>query len=280
MYNVGIIGNGFVGKATSLLSCEKINLLIYDINPLLCNPLGTTITDLLICNVIFICVPTPMKSDGSCYIDILRSVLNNLHELSYIGYIICRSTVPVGTCDELNCYFMPEFLTEVNYINDFINNPQWIIGVNNSSSETFQKTITNIIQTAYDCNVIKSNDIIFVNNKEAEMIKLFRNCYLATKVSFCNEISDFCKVKGINYDIMSSIACSDSRIGLSHSKVPGPDGKHGFGGTCFPKDTASLLYQMKQIKLPSPIINSVVTRNNTIDRPENDWNENKGRAVI
>ena len=111
------------------------------------------------------------------------------------------------------------------------------------------------------------------------MIKMFKNCFLATKVSFCNEMYEYCQLKGINYENVRNIVTKDERIGESHTIVPGPDNKKGFGGTCFPKDINSLKYEMEKINMKPYIINSVINRNN-IDRPEKDWNENKGRSVL
>ena len=124
---IGIIGNGFVGKATYQLQCKDIEVMAYDIDPNLCIPRGTTLVDLMECDIIFISVPTPMNKDGSCYVNIVKEVVRNLHD--YSKYIIVRSTVPVGTCDELGCHFMPEFLTEKNYMDDFINNKDWVFGL-------------------------------------------------------------------------------------------------------------------------------------------------------
>ena len=119
-----------------------------------------------------------------------------------------------------------------------------------------------------------------MTNKEAEMIKMFKNCFLATKVSFCNEMSLFCEHKGINYENVRRLAANDDRILHSHTTVPGPDGKRGFGGTCFPKDTSSLRYEIKQSGLEPYIMNAIIERNEKVDRPEKDWNGNKGRAVV
>jgi len=72
----------------------------------------------------------------------------------------------------------------------------------------------------------------------------------------------------------------DDRIGSSHSSVPGHDGKKGFGGTCFPKDMNSLCYEMQKSGMKPYILEAALTRNVVVDRPEKDWNENKGRAVV
>ena len=117
-------------------------------------------------------------------------------------------------------------------------------------------------------------------NKEAELVKMFRNCFLATKVSFCNEIYEFCQNKDICYENVRKIATNDDRILPSHTRVPGPDGKKGYGGTCFPKDTNSFKYEMEKVGVKPYILNAVIERNETIDRPQKDWNENKGRSVI
>ena len=127
---------------------------------------------------------------------------------------------------------------------------------------------------------ITSENIHFVTNSEAELVKLYRNNFLALKVSFSNEIAEFCQKLNIKYENVRKIAVLDNRIHESHTNVPGHDGKKGFGGTCFPKDTKSLLFEMKRINMESYVVNAMITRNEKIDRPENDWNENKGRAVI
>jgi|TARA_Y100000816_G_scaffold284442_1_gene262618 UDPglucose 6-dehydrogenase len=275
---IGIIGFGFVGKATSILKNETIRLKVYDKDPSLCSPTGTTIKDLLDCKVIFISVPTPMNRDGSCCLTIVEGVVEELQDLHYSGYCVIRSTLPVGTSDTLKCNFMPEFLTEKDYSNDFRTNPLWIFGEKEVDLE-FRRLMQLLFSGAKAHGKIESDALHFMKNKEAEMVKLFRNCFLATKVSFCNEIHEFCEKKDIDYDAVRSIACSDSRITPSHSMVPGHDGKFGFGGTCFPKDTASLRYQMEMIGQTSYLVKAAVDRNSTVDRPEEDWKSNKGRAV-
>jgi len=280
---IGIIGNGFVGKATGQLECSDINILRYDINPDLCKPVGIKLKDLLVCEVIFISVPTPMNTDGSCYMKIVNSVVNDLNNINYSNFIVLRSTVPVGTCDNLNCYFMPEFLTEKNFINDFINNKNWIFGLlekNKEKDEHFKKTITQLFDLAFNNKKITYNNLHFITNKEAELSKLFRNCFLSTKISFCNEIYEYCSILGINYNNVRDFSAIDERINFSHTNVPGHDGKKGFGGTCFPKDTSNLKYEMQKVGMKPYIMEAIINRNEIVDRPEKDWNTNKGRSVI
>ena len=284
MLHIGIVGNGFVGKATRQLQSSQVQLLVYDIDPKQCSSPGLTFEELASCHLIFICVPTPMDSNGKCYLDIVESVVNKLNVVINKDHtsIVIRSTVLPGTCDRLGCYFMPEFLTEKNYVNDFMECSDWIFGLvgDSKKDEYFKENISKLFQSAYEEQKIKYNNLHFCMNKEAEMSKYFRNCYLATKVSFCNEMEEFCRMKNINYENVRELATKDKRIGSSHTAVPGHDGKRGFGGTCFPKDTSALLYEMNEVGMKSYVVSSIVSRNVEVDRVERDWNENKGRCVI
>ena len=282
---IGIIGNGFVGKATCILKNHRHDVIIYDINPKLCNPIATTFEDIINTDLIMICVPTPMNKDGSCHLEILKSVVNDIKSKVSLDekVVIIRSTGPVGTSKELNCYFMPEFLTEKNYENDFINREEWLFGLKKDKHEQngiFKNYIYNLISSNYYSGNIKHKKIKYVNTCEAEMIKLFRNNFLAVKVSFCNEMEEFCRRKHIDYENVIDIATNDIRIGDSHSSVPGHDGKRGFGGTCFPKDIHNLKAEMDKINMDSYIIKSAIERNEKVDRVEKDWEENKGRSIV
>ena len=278
---VGIIGNGFVGKATFQLKCKDIDILAYDINPESCVPKGLVLEDMNQCELVFISVPTPMSKNGSCHVNIIESVLRDLASIDYKGFIVLRSTVPVGTCDKLNCYFMPEFLTEKNFIDDFINNKDWMFGLlGKPEDEQMKEKITSLFSLAHANDRIKYNNLHFITNKEAEMIKMFKNCYLATKVSFCNEIYQFCEEKQVNYEVVRALSTADERILSSHTRVPGHDGQKGFGGTCFPKDTSSLRYEMQQANMTPYILNAIIERNELVDRPQKDWLLDKGRAAV
>jgi len=277
-----IIGNGFVGQATKILKTSKSKMLVYDIDPNKCEPENTTLEDLKNTDIIFVSVPTPMGKDGRNHLGIVKSVIADLKNTidTRKTHIVIRSTVLPGTSDELDCYFMPEFLTEKNWENDFRNCDNWIFGLKRGDNDDFKYKITKIIENAFDEKNIKYNKITFVKNSEGEMIKYFRNTFLALKVSFCNEIYDYCVEKNINYDIVQSVAKLDKRIGLTHCQVPGHDGKRGYGGTCFPKDTTALLKDFEDSNVHSFILRGAVERNEKIDRPEKDWTSDIGRAVI
>ena len=125
MFNIGIIGNGFVGKATNLLLSENINSFIYDKEAELCEPKNLRFEDLNQCHIIFICVPTPMNKDGSIHLDIVKSVVKEIKlKLKKDIFIVIRSTVLPGTSLNLGTFFMPEFLTEkiLNQILEIVGN--------------------------------------------------------------------------------------------------------------------------------------------------------------
>ena len=96
-----------------LFFLPNCDVMIYDVNPEFCKPTNIKVSDLQKCDLVFVSVPTPMNKDGSCHTDIVKSVVKQLQNEN-IKNIIVRSTVPVGFCNENNCFFMPEFITEKN----------------------------------------------------------------------------------------------------------------------------------------------------------------------
>lgn len=289
-FKIGVVGNGYVGKATQLFACDDIECLVYDKEAEKCIPAGITPQDLKGCDFIFVCVPTPMKPNGSCDLSIVKSAIKDLTKAGVRkNKIILRSTVPVGTCEKLKVNFMPEFLTEKNWQSDFYNNNLWVFGMDNMNDVTqtgkvmnFNKNINlfrGLLEKARKAGKIKDEAVTFISTKNAETIKYGRNSFLATKVSFFNEIQEFCINNELNYEIVRKLICADTRIGDSHSQVPGPDKKRGYGGTCFPKDVSSMLHQMKKSKVQTMVLKNVQNRNEKVDRPEKDWHGDKGRAV-
>lgn len=273
-YKIGVIGYGFVGRATAQFACEDIEVLIYDIDPK--KSTVNSISDLAHCNVIFVCLPTPMKKNGSADISIVKKAVLAVKQFCPKAECVIRSTVPVGLSKSLDCCFMPEFLTEKNWESDFFNCENWIFGKDRESSFDFE----DFILVAWKNKRIYSCSNKIINSNEAEMIKYIRNTFLTVKVSYLNEIYRFCEKSGLDYSKISKIACSDPRIGLSHINVPGLDGKFGFGGTCFPKDLNSLIFQMEDLELEPYILKAANDRNLKVDRKEKDWENLKGRAVV
>jgi UDPglucose 6-dehydrogenase len=207
-----------------------------------------------------------MKLDGSCDVSIVDSVCRELKKHITSDKIIVRSTVPVGTCRYLGVNHMPEFLTESNWEEDFRNprDEYRYIGLR-ENYYPLQRKINDFFYIASQAKVIAPCTICYCTTEESELIKYTRNAFLATKVSFFNEIEEYCAKMGIDYKMVRACAVRDERIGDSHTKVPGSDGKRGFGGSCFRKDVASLLEQLESTGMESHIIKATITRNNKID---------------
>ena len=262
MMQIGIVGNGYVGKATALLRSDDIKVFIYDKDPEKCSPLSLRLKEIACCSFIFICVPTPRNDDGSCDVDAVESVIGELESYGApLENIVVRSTVPVGTCRRLGVSHMPEFLTEKNWEEDFKNVQYRLVGTN-STSYSLQEKINKLLHLG------EGKMACFCTTEESELVKYVRNTFLATKVSFFNEIEEYCSKMDIDYEMVSACVAMDERIGESHTKVPGPDGKRGFGGSCFGKDTESFLNQLVNSGVESYIIEAAIARNKQVDRPE------------
>jgi len=284
MLHIGIVGYGFVGKATHLLQNPETSVSIYDIAPDLCVPSGTTLKDIdSLCDLVFLCLPTPLHHDGSCNTSILEKILHQMQN----SYIVIRSTVPVGFCREHNCFFMPEFLTEKGWRKDFKENPLWVFGtLHGSDEETCERNtlfcdrVQRLLQSAHTYGSIDTSSFMFLTSTEAEMVKLVKNVFLSVKVSFFNEIYDLCTKYTIDYNSIITAVKADDRIGRSHMQVPGHDTRRGYGGTCFPKDANNLFSVFQENGLSSKVIEASLDRNEYTDRREKDWLGDRGRTFI
>ena len=121
--------------------------------------------------------------------------------------------------------------------------------------------------------------IIKTDSTHAEMVKYLTNSFLATKVSFANEIYQICDKLNIDYDKVVEYATLDDRLGKSHWNVPGPDGDFGFGGHCLPKDLSALIYLAMNLHTETNVLNAVEETNDVV-RKNRDWENMKGRAVV
>ena len=276
---IGIVGQGYVGTAIKVGFEPHYELETYDKfdeDKSTCD-----LTELVeTCEVIFVCVPTPMNKDGSCHTDIVESVVKEIDEWVSRYHkdikptVVIKSTVPPGTTDRLHkkykgvdVIFNPEFLTEMNFLEDFKNQTRIILGGTRKG--------TNKLRQIYS-KVFPSATIVKTGSKTAEMVKYFVNSFLATKVSFANEMKIICDTIGIDYDKVVEYATYDERLGKSHWAVPGPDGDYGFGGHCLPKDVSAIV---SENEFDSELLETVLSVNDKV-RKNRDWEEMKGRAVI
>ena len=276
---IGIVGQGYVGTAVREVFSKYYETNTFDLNG---NCTCKTLHELVdISDIIFVCVPTPMKKDGSCDISIVESVVKDINETvncNQDGKIVAiKSTIPPGTtndlnkeCDNITVIFNPEFLTEANFIDDFKNQNRIIIGGQRPASTRLRQVYSLVFP---DATIVKTG------SKTAEMVKYMTNTFLATKVSFANEMFQICDMLNIDYDKVVEYATYDERLGKSHWAVPGPDGHYGFGGSCFPKDINALIKVAEKWDIPSNVLCSVWDTNLDV-RPEEDWKELKGRAVV
>jgi UDPglucose 6-dehydrogenase len=126
--------------------------------------------------------------------------------------------------------------------------------------------------------VFQEVTIVKTGSNTAETVKYFTNCFLATKVSFANEMKQICDEVNVDYDKVVEYGLYDKRIGRTHLSTPGPDGKKGFGGSCFPKDLNALIHVAKDNGVKPTVLQAVWEKNLEV-RPEKDWEKLKGRAV-
>lgn len=281
---IGVIGQGFVGSAVREGMQHAFNVETLDIDPAKPSTVENT-SELVdrVDDVIFVCLPTPMKTNGRCDTRIVETAISDINDankrLNKNIIAVIKSTIEPGTTDRLNnrysnitIIFNPEFLTEANSFNDFKNQNRIIVGGPRPASTK--------VKTMYR-RAFPKVPIIKTGARVAETVKYFINCFLATKVSFANEMKQVCDKIDVDFDKVVEYALYDDRIGNSHLSVPGPDGNHGFGGHCFPKDLNAIMYIAKDFGIDPKVLSGVWEKNNEV-RPQaaRDWEMMIGRAVI
>ena len=281
MHKIGIVGQGYVGSAVKIVFKKHYDVETYDLDTDKCSV--DYLEDLVeLSNIIFVCVPTPMKKDGSCDTSIVETIVKDINDMvvsrNVLGrVVVIKSTIPPGTterlsveCKNISVIFNPEFLTEANYLEDFKNQNRIILGG--------ERPGTTKVKQVYS-KVLPKTKVIKTGSKHAEMVKYMTNTFLATKVSFANEMFQICNKLNIDYDKVVEYSTLDDRLGKSHWSVPGPDGHYGFGGSCFPKDINALIHLAGKLELCTEVLMGAWNTNLRV-RPEEDWKELKGRAVV
>ena len=277
MKKISIIGSGYVGLVsgaglsefgnhvtcvdidkTKIANLKKLKIPIYEpgldslirknMNKGLLNFSSNISKSIKDSEIIFIAVGTPQSNDGSADIRYVESVAKTIAENLNDFKIICtKSTVPIGTGKKIkklikkysnSCNFdyvsNPEFLREGAAIDDFLHPDRIIIGCENLNA-------VNAMKEVYRPLHLNEKPIIFTNIETAEMIKYASNSFLATKISFINEIANLCEKVGADVHHVSKAMGLDGRIS-SKFLHPGP----GYGGSCFPKDTEALAFLGKK----------------------------------
>jgi UDPglucose 6-dehydrogenase len=258
MTKIGIIGAGFVGGAvlnaySDGFVLDTVKIIIVDVDT---KKSTGTYADLQDCDAVFVCVPSPSKANGECDTSILNSVLYLLKDFKNV--IISKTTATPQFYEKLqevypNLVHVPEFLTAANAKADYLKEEHVIIG---GRIAAYRNEAERIIRLAQP---IKTTEHCSIG--EAAFIKYTINCYLATKVVFMNEMSDLAIAHGYRWESIRLGINEDSRIGLSHMQVPGPDGYYGFGGACFPKDTTAWIKYADKLGVQLNILKTAVKKN-------------------
>jgi UDPglucose 6-dehydrogenase len=218
--------------------------------------------------LIFLCLPTPQGGDGSADLQYVLKVADDIGKMfrdnPSMGFkvVINKSTVPVGTSDkvrnaikkhapefEFDVASNPEFLREGMAVDDFMKPERVIVGTGNNITR-------DLMEQLYEPFVRSGNPIYFMDEKSSEVTKYAANSFLATKISFMNEIANLCELTGAEVDKVRIGVGTDSRIG-KRFLFPGV----GYGGSCFPKDVMALINTAKENKYDFRILKSVVEIN-------------------
>lgn len=235
---IGVVGNGVVGHATARSYTEFHEVRVHDLRP---ERSTHTLDEVLDCDLIFVCLPTPQLRDGlACDLSVINAFFSSVpNDRNYV----LRSTVPIGTTRLLRLQYgieslchSPEFLTARCAVADAMLPSRNIIGghfcdASTLLAELYEKRFPGI-------------PLLLMSSDDSEAVKLFLNAFFAIKVSAFNEFRRLADAAGLHWNVVRDGMLSDGRLTPNHTQVPGHDGKWGWGGECLPKDTASLLHTM------------------------------------
>lgn len=269
---IGIVGYGYVGRAVEFGFKEKHKILIHD-KYLPSLPLSEVVKG---SEVIFVGVPTPMDAaykriDLSIVEEVVAEIVRLAKKNKVKPIIVIKSTVIPGTTRRLGVelawpriLFNPEFLTEANYLDDFVNADRVVIGGDNNAVGQW---LVDLYRESFPKTKIFETDPV-----TAEVVKYMANTYLATKVIFANEMEELCQELGVKYEEVKEMVVADKRIYDSHLDVTT---QRGFGGKCFPKDTVALLGLAHGMGVDLSILKAAWQKNLEI-RKVRDWEEIPG----
>ena len=278
---IGIIGKGFVGGAVAHGFSDQTGysaeIRIFDKDPIRSeNSLEETVNQ---SDFIFLSVPTPASNTGEIDLSFVEEALSKIDKInkSDSNIVLLRSTVTPGTSlmlqkkfSNLRIVFNPEFLTERSALFDFINQSRVILG----GDSKYTKKVKDLYRHRFGDYL----PVIETNYETAELIKYMNNCFFAAKVSFLNEMKLISNQVNADWDVAVEGFVRDGRIGHSHLSVPGPDGKLGFGGSCFPKDIQAIINFAQTLDIDLNTLKGAWQTNLNV-RPDKDWENLKGRSV-
>jgi UDPglucose 6-dehydrogenase len=262
---IGIIGFGFVGSAVAWHHKHQ-TLIIRD--PKLKD--SASLQDLVNVDAIFICLPSPMLEDGRCDTSYIENGLDEIMSVPFENPIpiICKTTAPPTVYQKLidkypNIVYSPEFLTAANNIADYGNAEFFVIGGDQGWCERAKDVIKFGVP-------LPDQQFVYTDIKTASMFKYMMNSYMAMKVTFMNDFYELAKAEGIEWRNLKKLSGLDDRIGKTHMDVPGPDGKFGYGGACFPKDVAAIITEAIDLNVNFELMQRVETINKNHRNKSND----------
>tara|TARA_B100000497_G_scaffold8387_1_gene8829 strand:+ start:605 stop:1588 length:984 start_codon:yes stop_codon:yes gene_type:complete len=243
-FGIGIVGHGFVGQAVEYaFTHPMVDFTFFDpkYNTSLDDLSSKTLEETPTC--FFICAPTPSNDDGSVNSSIVEeSVVRCLNQTDSL--VIVKSTITPDAIDRIyqqititqsdRFAYNPEFLTEKNAKADFVTAKFHVVGGT-------PQAVMEVIDIYEIFSACESNDYHRMSAYEASFVKYTINSFLSTKITFFNQLYDMVNMYGCNYNTILRAAGKDDRVGMGHTRVPGFDGKRGFGGACLPKDTMAFL---------------------------------------
>jgi nucleotide sugar dehydrogenase len=261
---MGIVGHGFVGQAVEYAFYHPM------VEHFLVDPKHDTSIDDLIKwkpQVAFICAPTPQNPDSG-FVDasiVEDAVLKLIYHTN--AFVVVKSTITPDIVDRLynsiepedfdRFIYNPEFLTEKSACEDFVNAEHHVFGGTAPACDELGQ----LYDIFSNC---KSDKYYRMSGCEASFVKYATNAYLATKLTFFNQLKDLVDSFDCSYNMVTRAMGADDRIGIKHTRVPGPDKKKGFGGACLPKDTMALLKfsETRGEKNRFDLLENVLTINN------------------
>tara|TARA_R100000278_G_scaffold87764_1_gene67009 strand:- start:73 stop:864 length:792 start_codon:yes stop_codon:yes gene_type:complete len=249
--NIGIIGVGVIGSACKY-GFEKLghNVKTYDIAH------GTKIEDVLDTEIVYICVPTPSNTDGSCNVSIVEKTVNELKDKNYEGIVVIKSTVKPTTSERLknetglNICFVPEFLRERCAIADFTENHD-LLAIGTDNKDNYEKI--------KKCHGDYPKNYAQLSTTEAELLKYYSNTINAMRVVFANSMYEICKHVNADYTKIKNTFIKRGTTKDMYLDVN--DNFRGYAGVCLPKDTAALDAFIKENKLDIKLFETIENEN-------------------
>lgn len=249
---IGIVGLGIIGSACKY-GFEKLghDVLVHDIKFE-----NSKIENLLECEIIYVCVPTPQNEDGSCNVSIVENVIYDLKKLNYNNIIAIKSTVKPTTTERLinetglNICFVPEFLRERCAITDFIEHHD-LLAVGTNNKDVYDKIVL--------CHGKYPKAYEMLKPIEAELLKYYSNVFNAVRIVFANEMYEICKVVDANYTKVKDAFVKRGTTKDMYLDVN--ENFRGYGGVCLPKDTSALASFVKELNLDMKLFETIDNEN-------------------